>query len=98
MDEAKATTSIDISGRPSLTFKANLNKEKTGEFDSELVEEFFKAFVNNAQLSLHIEQKDGENLHHQVEAIFKSFAKALDIATQIDERAKDQVPSTKGIL
>ena len=74
-----------------------MDKEKVGNFDSELIEEFFKAFVNNAGITMHIHQEHGTNLHHKVEAIFKSFARALDHATQLDARQKS-VPSTKGTL
>jgi imidazoleglycerol-phosphate dehydratase len=88
MDEAIATTAIDISGRPALAFRSNLNREKTGDFDSDLVEEFFRAFANHALLTLHIHQEYGSNLHHKIEAIFKSFAKALDHASQLDPRKK----------
>ncbi len=97
MDEAIAITSIDISGRPALVFKNKFDKEKTGGFDAELVEEFLKAFVNNAMIALHIDQKEGTNLHHKIEAVFKSLARALDEATKIDPRQKS-VPSTKGVL
>jgi imidazoleglycerol-phosphate dehydratase len=97
MDEAIATTSIDLSGRPFLAFRANLTKEKVGEFDAELIEEFFKAFSTHAMLTMHIHQEYGTNLHHKLEAIFKSFAKALDHATQLDIRQKN-IPSTKGVL
>lgn len=97
MDEATATTSIDISGRPFFAFRSNMKKEKTGNFDSELVEEFFKAFATHAMLTLHIHQEYGTNLHHQIEAIFKSFARALDHATQLDARRQD-IPSTKGVI
>ena len=97
MDEAIAATSVDISGRPALVFKNKFDKEKTGGFDAELVEEFFKAFVNNAMIALHISQEEGTNLHHKIEAVFKSFACALDEATKLDPRQKS-IPSTKGTL
>lgn len=97
MDEAIATAYIDISGRPFLAFRSNLKKEKAGTFDSELVEEFFRAFATHAMLTLHIHQEHGTNLHHQIEAIFKSFARALDHASQLDARRQD-IPSTKGVI
>lgn len=97
MDEAIATTSIDISGRPFLAFRSQIQKGRTGDFDAELVEEFFRAFSTHGMFTLHIHQEHGSNLHHQIEAIFKSFAKALDHATQLDSRQQD-IPSTKGII
>jgi len=97
MDESLASVSIDISNRPYLGFDADLKNEKVGAFDSELVEEFFNAFVNNARINLHINIEKGSNTHHKIEAIFKAFTIALDKASQIDPRKKG-VPSTKGLL
>ena len=97
MDESLATVTVDISGRPYLAFRTNMNKDQNGSFDVELLEEFFKSFVNSSQITLHINQEFGANFHHQTEAIFKAFAKVLDLATQIDERVQG-VPSTKGVL
>ncbi len=97
MDEALARAVIDISGRPSLSFSVTDLKEKTGSFDVELIEEFFKAFVSNSFITLHIEVLSGSNSHHVIEAIFKAFARALDEATLIDPRLTG-IPSTKGVL
>ena len=97
LNEALAQTVIDISGRGYFVFNATLPKSKIGEFDVELVPEFFQAFAINAGITLHINCPYWENLHHVVEALFKSFARALDIACSLDSRT-DQVPSTKGKL
>jgi len=97
LNEALAQTVIDISGRGYFVFNATLPKSKIGEFDVELVPEFFQAFATNAGITLHINCPYWENLHHVVEALFKSFARALDIACSLDSRT-DQVPSTKGKL
>jgi imidazoleglycerol-phosphate dehydratase len=98
MDEARATTSIDISGRPFVAFSGgNLGPGLIGDFDAELTEEFLRAFANNANLTLHVVVEAGSNAHHIVEAVFKSLARALRSAVAIDP---DQhgVPSTKGTL
>ncbi len=97
LNEALAQTVIDISGRGYFVFNATLPKSKIGEFDVELVPEFFQAFATNAGITLHMNCPYWENLHHVVEALFKSFARALDIACSLDNRT-DQVPSTKGKL
>jgi len=97
MDETLASVSVDISGRPYLVYHVNLPKVKIGEFDVELAREFFQAFVNHCGLNLHINVMYGENLHHIIEACFKAFARALDIATQLDPRVEG-VLSTKGVL
>ncbi|RAP30780.1 imidazoleglycerol-phosphate dehydratase HisB [Candidatus Marinamargulisbacteria bacterium SCGC AG-414-C22] len=97
MDESLCQIAIDVSNRPALGFNHNFEKDKVGEFDSELVEEFFNAFVNNARINLHIDMLKGTNLHHKIEACFKAFGVCLDRATQRDPRKKD-IPSTKGIL
>jgi imidazoleglycerol-phosphate dehydratase len=97
MDESLAQIAIDICNRPSLQFSPKLPQGMTGKFDSELVLEFFNAFVNNARISLHIGVTSGDNLHHMIEACFKGFGIILDRATQIDPR-KTGVPSTKGVL
>ena len=97
LNEALAQTVIDISGRGYFVFNATLPKSKIGEFDVELVPEFFQAFAINAGITLHMNCPYWENLHHVVEALFKSFARALDIACSLDNRT-DQVPSTKGKL
>jgi len=97
MDESLAFCSIDISGRPFLYFKADFTKDKVGDFDVELAEEFFRGFVNNARLTMHIEVIRGENTHHMIEALFKAFARSLRIAVALDSKEKG-IPSTKGIL
>jgi imidazoleglycerol-phosphate dehydratase len=97
MDEARALCAIDISGRPYLRFDAVLPPGATGDLDHELVEEFFRAVVNNARLTVHIDVQTGANAHHVIEAIFKAFARALRVAVGIDP-TETGVPSTKGTL
>ncbi|AIF42318.1 imidazoleglycerol-phosphate dehydratase HisB [Virgibacillus sp. SK37] len=97
MDEALATISLDISGRSFLVYHVDGLKDKVGNFDTELVEEFFQAFASNAKLTLHINLEYGKNSHHIIEAIFKGFGRALDQASQINPRING-IPSTKGIL
>ena len=98
MDEALAQCSLDISGRPFLVLQAEFGGEYVGEFATELVEEFFRAVSFNAGLTLHLKCEYGANDHHKIEAMFKAFARALRIAVDIDEKFKDQIPSTKGVL
>ncbi|MEE8483922.1 MAG: imidazoleglycerol-phosphate dehydratase HisB [Nitrospinota bacterium] len=97
MNEALASATVDFSGRPFFVMHGELPKGKTGDFDTELVEEFLQAFANNAGLTLHIGIEQGSNLHHIAEAVFKALARALDAATRPEPRA-DGVPSTKGTL
>ncbi len=97
MDEALVQIAIDISGRPYLHFKSNFPKAKVGEFDVELVEEFFRAFATNARITMHMDVLHGVNLHHMIEGCFKGFGVLLDQASQIDPRKKN-IPSTKGVL
>eukprot|EP01047_Picozoa_sp_COSAG01_P004954 COSAG01_NODE_165_length_23303_cov_269.524953_17_plen_197_part_00 len=97
MDEALCQLAIDISNRPYLNFDVNLPPNKVGEFDVELMEEFFNAFANNARINLHIKMLAGRNQHHIIESGFKALGVCLDRATQIDPR-KTGVPSTKGVL
>ena len=97
MHEALASVIIDFSGRPLLIFNVNLPKVKVGDFDVELVEEFFTAFCNHAGANIHVNLAYGENLHHIIEAIFKAFGRALDEATSRDPRIED-VMSSKGKL
>ena len=96
MDETLARTVIDISGRPYLSFNATLSKEKVGTFDTELVEEFFRAFVINARLTTHIDLIRGGNTHHEIEAIFKSFARALK--SELTANDYQGIPSSKGVI
>ncbi len=98
MDEARATCSIDISGRPYVAFDdGGLGKVMIADFDSELTEEFLRAFANNSNLTLHLTIEAGTNAHHIVEAAFKALARSLRTAVSIDP-AQDGVPSTKGTL
>ncbi len=97
MDEALVLCAIDLSGRPYLQFDARFTSDRVGDFDTEMVREFFYAVSYSAGMNLHIRQMAGENNHHIIEAMFKAFAKALDIATQEDPRIMD-VLSTKGSL
>ena len=98
MDEALILSAVDISGRSYLKCTFNGLTEKVGDFDTELVEEFFMAFVRNAELTLHIKQFDGENTHHIIEGTFKSVARSLRDAVSIDEKFSNEIPSTKGVL
>ncbi len=97
MDETLANVSVDLSGRPYLVYHVNLPKVKIGEFDVELVREFFTAFANNSMSTLHVRLIYGDNVHHMVEACFKAFARAMDDASRLDERIEG-VMSTKGKL
>tara|TARA_Y100001970_G_C14135557_1_gene804072 strand:+ start:304 stop:891 length:588 start_codon:yes stop_codon:yes gene_type:complete len=96
-DETLSSSDIDLSGRPFFIFDVDLNNGKVGEFDIELTKEFFQSFTNNIKANIHINTKYGSNNHHIIESIFKSVARSLDIATQIDSRS-DSIPSTKGNL
>lgn len=97
MDEALASVVIDLSNRPFLAYHVDFAHQSTGQFDVELAEEFFKAFVNKSGATLHINLMYGENTHHIIEAIYKALGQALDEATSIDERIEG-VRSTKGVL
>lgn len=98
MDESLARVVIDISKRPVLSYRVQLKKGTTGSFDIGLIKEFFRALVNNAGLTLHVDLIAGEEPHHVFEAIFKAFARALDKAISMESRMAGRVPSTKGIL
>src|SRR5436189_5955125 len=98
MDEALTRVAIDISGRPFLVFKAEFVRDKVGAFDTELVEEWFRAFATNAGITLHVATLYGSNDHHVAESCFKGLARALRAAFAIDPRAAGEVPSTKGRL
>jgi len=98
MDEALILTAVDISGRSYLAYDLEIPTEKVGTFDTELVEEFWLAFVRKAELTLHIRKLAGTNSHHIIEGCFKSAARALRQAVAIDESRKDEIPSTKGVL
>ena len=97
MDEARASATIDISGRPFTSFEAELPAGATGDFEHELTEEFFRALANAAKLTLHLRVEAGTNAHHMIEAAFKAFARALREAVSIDP-TESGVPSTKGTL
>jgi imidazoleglycerol-phosphate dehydratase len=98
MDEALAECAIDISGRPFLAWSVPFARDKIGDMDTELFEEFFRAFAFNAGLTLHVTLKAGTNAHHVAEACFKALARALRMAVETDPRSPDQIPSTKGML
>lgn len=98
MDETLIMTAVDFSGRDYLGYALEIPTEKVGDFDTELVEEFFLGFVRQAQCSLHIRQLAGKNSHHIIEGTFKSVARTLREAVKIDEEFKDEIPSTKGVL
>jgi len=98
MDEALTRVALDISGRPFLVWRVAFPSEKIGAFDTELVREWFNAFAINAGITLHVETFYGDNSHHIAESCFKALARALRMATQIDPRNANAVPSTKGSL
>jgi imidazoleglycerol-phosphate dehydratase len=97
MDEARASASVDISGRPFTLFEASLPEVAIGDFDTDLAEEFLRALANNAKLTLHVRVEAGSNPHHMVEAAFKAFSRALRAAVAI-EPGMSGIPSTKGLL
>ena len=98
LDEALSRVVIDFSGRPGLEFHVPFTRGLIGEFDVDLVHEFFQGFVNHAQVTLHVDNLRGVNAHHQAETAFKAFARALRMAVEPDPRAGGAVPSTKGTL
>jgi imidazoleglycerol-phosphate dehydratase len=98
MDEALTRAAIDVSGRPYLIWKVEFSRPKIGEFDTELVREWFQAFAMNAGVTLHVETLYGDNCHHIAESCFKALARVLRGAIEIDPRQKDRIPSTKGSL
>ena len=98
MDEALTRVALDVSGRPFLVWKVEFNRDKVGEMDTELFREWFQAFAMNAGITLHVETRYGDNNHHIAESAFKALARALRDAVEIDPRAKDKIPSTKGTL
>lgn len=98
MDEALILTAVDFSGRGYLALDAKMPSPKVGDFDTELVEEFWLAFIRNADCTLHIRQLAGINTHHIIEGIFKASARALRAAVSLDPTAADKIPSTKGVL
>ena len=98
MDEALVLCAVDLSGRGTLRYTADIPSQKIGTFDTELVQEFFLALSRTAGFALHIKQMDGENSHHIVEAMFKALGRALKQAVAIDPAYADEIPSTKGVL
>lgn len=98
MDEALILSAVDFSGRAHLSFDAQIPSQKVGDFDTELAEEFFLAFVRNAECTLHIRQLGGKNSHHIIEGMFKSCARSFKQAVAIDADFADEIPSTKGVL
>lgn len=98
MDEALTLTAIDISGRPSSNLDFDFNEEKVSDFETVLVKHFFSSFALEARITLHIKLLYGVDVHHKIESIFKSFARALSKAVAFDEKRQGQTPSTKGVL
>ncbi|MBE9213567.1 imidazoleglycerol-phosphate dehydratase HisB [Plectonema cf. radiosum LEGE 06105] len=98
LDEALVQVALDFSGRPHLTYGLQIPTPRVGNYDTQLVREFFVAIANNSQMTLHIRQLDGINSHHIIEATFKAFARAMRMATEIDERRASTIPSSKGVL
>jgi imidazoleglycerol-phosphate dehydratase len=98
LDEALSRVVVDLSGRPGLSFNVAFTRAMIGEFDVDLVREFFQAVVNHAGITVHIDNLRGDNAHHQAESVFKAFARALRMAISADPRAGGMVPSTKGSL
>ncbi|HEX4585190.1 MAG TPA: imidazoleglycerol-phosphate dehydratase HisB [Burkholderiaceae bacterium] len=98
LDEALSRVVIDFSGRPGLIWQVAFKRAMIGEFDVDLVHEFFQGFVNHAQVTMHVDNLRGDNAHHQCETVFKAFARALRMSVQLDPGASDAVPSTKGSL
>ncbi len=98
LDEALVQVTLDCSGRPHLSYDLKLKAPRIGNYDTELVREFFIAFVNNSGITLHINQIQGTNSHHIVEASFKAFSRAMRMASEIDIRRSGTIPSSKGML
>ena len=98
MDEALILTAVDLSGRAYLVYGLDIRAGKVGDFDTELAEEFFYAFVRSAECTLHVKQLSGSNAHHIIEGAFKSFARSLRRAVATESGFEDEIPSTKGVL
>ncbi|MEM9922878.1 MAG: imidazoleglycerol-phosphate dehydratase HisB [Cyanobacteria bacterium P01_D01_bin.50] len=98
LDEALVQVALDFSGRPHLSYGLQIPTQRVGNYDTQLVREFFVAIANNSQMTLHIRQLDGINSHHIIEATFKAFARAMRMATEIDPRRASTIPSSKGVL
>ncbi|MEZ5559145.1 MAG: imidazoleglycerol-phosphate dehydratase HisB [Pseudomonadales bacterium] len=98
LDEALSRAVIDFSGRPGLIYQVDYVRARVGDFDVDLLREFFQGFVNHAQVTVHLDNLRGDNAHHQAETLFKAFGRALRMAVAPDPRMAGQVPSTKGVL
>lgn len=98
LDEALSRVVVDLSGRPGLIFEVPFTRARVGDFDLDLIREFFQGFVNHALATLHVDCLRGSNAHHQAETLFKAFGRALRMAIEVDARAANIMPSTKGTL
>jgi imidazoleglycerol-phosphate dehydratase len=98
LDEALIQVALDFSGRPYLSYGLEIPTQRVGNYDTQLVREFFVALVNHSQITLHIRQLEGINSHHIIEATFKAVARAMRMALEIDPRRVNQIPSSKGVL
>ena len=98
LDEALSRVVVDFSGRPDLEFHVPFTRDRVGEFDVDLFQQFFQGFVNHAKVTLHVDNLRGDNSHHQAETVFKAFGRALRMALTVDERMAGATPSTKGVL
>jgi imidazoleglycerol-phosphate dehydratase len=98
LDEALSRVVIDLSGRPGLVYEVDYTRARIGDFDVDLLREFFQGFVNHAQVTVHVDNLRGVNAHHQAETVFKAFGRALRMAVAADPRMAGQIPSTKGTL
>ena len=98
LDEALSRAVVDLSGRPGLIYMVDYVRPRIGDFDVDLLREFFQGFVNHAQVTLHLDNLRGDNAHHQAETLFKAFGRALRMAVSLDPRMQGQIPSTKGSL
>ncbi len=98
LDEALSRVVIDFSGRPGIEYRVSYPRERIGNFDVDLIHEFFQGFVNHALATLHIDNLHGENAHHIAETVFKAFGRAVRMAVSADERMSGVIPSTKGSL
>ena len=98
LDEALSRVVVDLSGRPGLEYHVEYTRARVGDFDVDLLREFFQGFINHALVTVHIDNLSGDNAHHQAETVFKAFGRALRMAVAHDERMAGQVPSTKGTL
>ena len=98
LDEALSRAVVDLSGRPGLVYEVGYVRPRVGDFDVDLLREFFQGFVNHAQVTLHLDNLRGDNAHHQAETLFKAFGRALRVAVSADPRMQGQIPSTKGSL